>query len=98
VNRIQKVLEDANVKLSSVASNVVGVSGRSMLEAIIEGESDPNRLAQLARRKLRGKIPQLAVALEGRITDHHRFMLETLLGQVTYLDGVVDASPAGSKK
>ena len=68
-NRIQKVLEDANVKLGSVASDVLGVSGRAMLEAIVEGEQDPTRLAEMARRRLRKKIPELRVALEGRIRD-----------------------------
>ena len=62
-NRIQKVLEDANIKLASVASNVLGASGRAMLEALVAGEEDPQRLADLAQRKLRAKIPQLRLAL-----------------------------------
>lgn len=82
-NRIQKVLEDANVKLGSVVSDVVGVSGRQMLQAIIHGESDPEHLADLARRRLRGKIPQLQQALYGKITDHHRWMLRLLWDQLT---------------
>jgi transposase len=74
-NRIQKVLEDANVKLGSVASNVVGVSGRLMLEAIVGGQDDPAQLADLARRRMRSKIPELEQALYGKLTGHHRWML-----------------------
>jgi len=81
-NRIQKVLEDANVKLGSVASNVVGVSGRLILEAIIAGQDDPAQLADLARRRLRSKIPQLEQALFGRLTAHHRWMLRLLMDQL----------------
>jgi len=80
-NRIQKVLEDANVKLGSVASNVLGASGRSMLEAMVAGEDDPAQLADLARRRLRSKIPQLQQALYGKLTGHHRWMLKLLLDQ-----------------
>ena len=80
-NRIQKILEDANIKLGSVASDVVGVSGRQMLQAIISGESDPVQLADLARRRLRGKIPQLQEALYGNISEHHRWMLALLWDQ-----------------
>jgi transposase len=71
VNRIQKVLEDANIKLASVASDILGASGRAMLQALIGGEADPDRLAELAQRRLRGKIPQLRVALHGAVTEHH---------------------------
>jgi transposase len=81
-NRIQKVLEDANVKLSSVASDVVGVSGRRMLEAMMAGTSDPKQLADLAQRRLREKIPQLEEALCGRLTAHHRWMLRLLWDQL----------------
>ena len=81
-NRIQKVLEDANVKLGSVASNVVGASGRLMLEAIVAGQDDPAQLADLAKRRLRAKIPQLEQALYGKLTDHHRWMLKLLLDQL----------------
>ena len=81
-NRIQKVLEDANVKLASVASDVVGVSGRRMLDAIIAGVDDPQQLADLARRSLRSKIPQLQQALYGRISEHHRWMLRLLRDQL----------------
>src|ERR1700719_5001109 len=74
-SRIQKVLEDANGKLASVATNVLGKSGRAMLEDIITGEDDPEHLASLALGHLRVKIPQLRLALEGKIRSHHRFLL-----------------------
>lgn len=74
-NRLQKFLEQANIKLRSVASNALGVSGRQMLEAIIAGQEDAGQLAKLARGKLKNKIPELERALEGRIRDHHRFLL-----------------------
>ena len=80
-NRIQKFLEQANLKLSSVASNALGVSGRQMLEAIIAGQNDPEQLAQLARGRLKNKIPQLEQALEGRVRDHHRFLLDQYLDE-----------------
>jgi transposase len=89
-NRIQKTLEDANIKLASVASDVLGASGRDMLKAIIKGENDPIVLANLARQKLRAKIPQLQEALSGEIEDHHRFLLGTLMEQVEFLQGQID--------
>lgn len=89
-NRIQKVLEDANIKLASVAADVLGVSGRAMLEAIIAGQDDPAELAELAKRRLRAKLPQLRDALRGKVTTHHRFLLQTLLKQVDGLDGLVN--------
>lgn len=82
VNRIHKVLEDANIKLASVASEVLGVSGRSILERLMAGEQDPVRLAGLAQRKLQGKIPELETALQGRLTEHHRFLLRLLWKQL----------------
>lgn len=82
-NRIQKVLEDANIKLASVATDVLGVSGRAMLQAIAAGEDDAQKLAQLARKGLRKKLPQLRLALEGRIRDHHRFLLRQLFEELT---------------
>jgi transposase len=88
-NRIQKVLEDANIKLGSVASDVLGVSGREMLQAIVAGEGDPEKLADLARRRLRAKIPELQLALRGRVTDHHRFLLRLLLEHVGHLEGLI---------
>jgi transposase len=80
-NRIQKFLEQANLKLSPVASNTLGVSGRQMLEAIIAGQDNPQQLAKLARGKLKNKIPQLEQALEGRVRDHHRFLLAEFLDE-----------------
>jgi transposase len=91
VNRIHKVLEDANLKLSTVASDIMGVSGRAMLQAIVAGETDPARLADLARRRLRAKQAALTEALYGRITDHHRFLLGRLLAQVTFLEQEIAA-------
>src|SRR5215469_4149667 len=75
VNRLPKELEDANLKLASVATEILGASGRAMLEALIEGRKNPTQLADLAQRPLRSKIPELEKALEGHLTDHHRFML-----------------------
>ena len=89
-NRIQKTLEDCNVKLSSVASDVMGASGRDMIKAIIRGEEDPMKLADLARQRLREKIPQLQEALCGEIKDHHRFLLGMLMDQVEFLEGQVE--------
>jgi transposase len=82
VNRIQKVLEDANIKLASVAADIMGASGRAMLEALIAGREDPVQLADLAQRQLRGKIPELEKALQGHVTEHHRFMLRLLWKQL----------------
>ena len=84
-NRIQKVLETANIKLGSVASDVLGASGRKMIEALIAGEKDITVLADLAQRQLRGKIPELQRALEGELTDHHCF-LRQLLEQYDFLE------------
>jgi transposase len=89
-NRIHKGLEDANIKLSSVATDVLGVSGRAMLEALIHGEEDPVKLADLAQRRLRGKIPQLEKALKGHLTEHHRFMLQLLWKQLAEQEELID--------
>jgi len=88
-NRVQKVLEDANIKLASVATDVMGVSGRDMLEAIIAGEGDAEKLADKARKRLRNKIPALQTALRGRVTEHHRFQLRLLLDHVTHLEELI---------
>src|SRR5437588_11732304 len=85
-SRMQKVLEDANVKLASVATNVLGKSGRAMLEDIISGEDDPEHLASLALGHLRVKIPQLRLALEGKIRSHHRFLLRCLVDQIQFVE------------
>jgi len=89
VNRIQKVLEDANIKLASVAADIMGVSGRAMLEALIAGREDPVQLADLAQRQLRGKIPELEKALEGHLTEHHRFMLRLLWKQLAQQEELI---------
>ncbi len=86
VNRVQKTLESANIKLGNVASNVMGVSGRAMLEALINGTSSPAEMAELAKGRLREKRQQLDKALEGRVKPHHRFVLSELLCQVDNLD------------
>lgn len=83
-NRIQKVLEDANIKLGSVASDVLGVSGRKMLQALMAGEQDPQQLAKLAQGRLREKIQQLQLALEGHFTDHPRLQLKLWLEFVAF--------------
>lgn len=86
VNRLQKVLEMANVKLAAVATDVLGKSGRDMLEAIIGEQADPEVLAELARGRLRAKLPQLRQALEGRVEAYHRFLLERLLAHIDFLE------------
>jgi transposase len=88
-NRIQKVLEDANIKLGSVATDVLGVSGRDMIEALIAGETDPEHLADKARKRLRAKIPALQAALCGRVTDHHRFQLRLLMDHLTHVETLI---------
>lgn len=88
-NRIQKVLETANIKLGSVASDVLGVSGRKMIEALLGGEKDLTVLAEMARGQLRQKIPQLQRALEGELTEHHRFLLRQLLEQYDFLENKI---------
>jgi transposase len=90
VNRVHKVLEDANIKLGAVATDIMGKSGKDMIRAIINGEKDSAEMADLARRQLRGKIPQLQLALEGHVTDHHRFMLSELMEQLDHLDEKID--------
>jgi len=85
-NRIHKLLADTNVKLDTVASDILGVSGRAMLQALLRGETDVEKMADLAEGRLRGKIPQLRLALEGHVTAHHRFVLERLLAHLDFLD------------
>ena len=82
VQRLEKLLEDAGIKLSSVASQITGVSGRAMLEALIAGQRDPATLADLARRRMRSKIPALTEALTGRFGEHHAFMARLFLDRV----------------
>src|SRR4029453_7155445 len=80
--RVEKLLEDAQIKLSVVASDIFGVSGRAMLAALIQGERDPTRLAEVARTRLRAKRGQLREAFTGQFSDHHAFLLATMLGRV----------------
>jgi transposase len=88
-NRIHKTLEDANIKLGSVASDVLGASGRAMIRALIGGQTDAGELAELARGRLREKVPALREALRGHLTAHHRFMLRQLMDHRQYLDGQI---------
>jgi hypothetical protein len=81
-NRIQKVLEDAKIKLAGVATDVLGASGRDMLDVFIAGATDPEALADLARERLRAMIPQVRLALRGRVTEHHRFLLRLHLDHI----------------
>jgi transposase len=89
VNRLQKTLEGANIKLSTVAANVVGVSGREILAALVAGQADPAVLADLAKGKLRAKIPALERALVGRFGPHQRFLVARQLGHLDDLDGLI---------
>ena len=94
VLRIQKMLEDANLKLTQVMSDIVGVSGRAILNALMAGETDPERLADLTRGRLKATRADLVDALHGRITDHHRFMIQVHLGQIDARDSAVAAIEA----
>ena len=86
-NRLLKVLETANIKLASVATDVFRMSGRLMLRAMIEGKAAPEEMAELAKGKLRSKIPQLELALEGKLEDHHRFLLKLQLDRLERVEG-----------
>jgi transposase len=90
VNRVQKVLESANLKLGDVARDVLGVSGRAMLNALLDGHASPEQIANLARGRLRDKHDQLVKALDGRIQPHHRFILTELLCQIDNLDETLE--------
>ena len=87
--RIQKTLEDANLKLTQVMSDIVGASGRAILTALIAGETDPERLADLTRGRLKATRADLVEALHGRVTDHHRFMIQLHLTQIDALGAAV---------
>jgi transposase len=89
IQRLQKTLEEANIKLDSVISDIMGVSGRAMIEAMIAGVRNPARLAALADRRLKASPKQLYDALHGRLTDHHRFMLKLYLEQYDALDKAI---------
>jgi transposase len=86
VNRLHKLLETANIKLGSVASDILGKSGRDMLDSLRQGVTDHTMLAELARGKLRGKLPDLREALEGRVEAHHRLLLGHLLDHIAFLE------------
>ena len=90
VNRVQQVLEDANIKLASVASDVMGVSARAMLDQIVQGQTDAALLAELAKGRLRDKQDLLLKALSGRVRPHHRFMLAQHLSHIDFLDEAID--------
>jgi len=89
-NRLQKVLEDANIKLASVASDILGKSGRRMLTAMANGENDPAKLADLALRKLRAKLADLEQAFEGGLSPHHRYMLDKLLRHLEFIEQEIE--------
>jgi transposase len=93
-NRVEKLLEDAQIKLSVVASDIFGVSGRAMLTALVAGERDPQKLAELARSRLRRKIPDLQEAFVGNVTDHHRFLLSRMLARIDTLSADIAAVEA----
>ncbi|PYV42147.1 MAG: IS110 family transposase [Acidobacteria bacterium] len=90
VNRLQKVLEDANIKLAGVATDVLGVSGRAMLEALVAGQTDPQQLAELAKGRMRKKMAQLRQALAGRFGPHHRFLISEHLSHIDFLDESIE--------
>jgi transposase len=91
VNRVQKLLEGANIKLSSVASNIMGVSARAMLAEIVAGQTDSQQMANLARGRMRNKIPELEKALTGRVQPHHRFVLAQQLDHIDYMDEKIES-------
>lgn len=90
-NRVEKLLEDAGIKLSVVASDIFGVSGRAMMDALVAGERDPKVLAGLARTRMRGKISRLQEAFTGRFGDHHAFLLARMLAHVDAIDADIAA-------
>jgi transposase len=91
VNRIHKTLEDANIKLASVATDIMGKSGRAILDALVEGKLDAQQMAELVHKRMEAKKPLLREALSGRVTDHHRFMLKSLLRQVDELAALIES-------
>jgi len=92
--RIQKTLETANLKLTGVLTDILGVSGRAILQALVAGETNPDRLAELARGRLKASRADLVAALHGRVTAHHRFLLQLHLAQIDALEGAVRAVEA----
>ena len=97
INRLHKVLETANSKLTSVVSDVWGKSGQNMIKAMIQGESDAQTLRELARGTLRGKLPQLQAALEGRIQPHHRLLLQQIFTHLRFLEASMRACAPGGR-
>src|ERR1700687_5664870 len=89
VQRLEKPLEDANIRLDSVIADIIGLPGRSMIEALIGGETDPDRLAALAHRRIKAPAEVLREALRGRVTRHHRFLLRLHLQQIDALDAAI---------
>src|SRR5574337_83109 len=89
IQRLQKTLEDANIKLDSMIADIIGLSGRRMIEALIEGETDPRALAALAHRRIKATPGELEAALRGRVTRHHRFALRLLLQHIDAIDAAV---------
>jgi transposase len=89
-NRLHKALEDTNIKLDCVATDILGTSGRAMLNALVSGTTDADVLADLARGKLRAKIPALREALEGRFETHHRIVIGAILAHLDFLDEQID--------
>jgi transposase len=90
VNRLHKALEDAGIKLDCVATDIMGKSGRDMLDALVSGERDPQVLANLARRQLRKKIPALRDALQGRFEEHHALWIGAILKHIDFLDEQIE--------
>lgn len=90
VNRLCKLLEDTGLKLTSVVTDVMGVSGRAMLAALVDGTTDPVVLAELARGRLRQKLPELRRALQGRFRRHHAFLVEQILAKIDFLDETIE--------
>jgi transposase len=93
-NRVEKLLEDAQIKLSVVASDIFGVSGRAMLAALVAGERDPKVLAQLARQRLRAKLSLLQEAFYGHCNDHHAFLVATMLERIDQTSAAIAALEA----
>jgi transposase len=94
VNRVQGVLERANIKLAAVATDIMGVSARAILAALVEGRADPATMAELAKRRMRSKIPLLEQALTGLVRDHHRQLLALQLAHIDFLDEQIDTLSA----
>src|ERR1700758_2994064 len=89
VNRLHKVLEDAGVKLATIATDIMGVSGRAMLTALVAGTTDPTVLAELAKTRMRARLPELRKALDAKFREHHGFLVSQILAHVDYLDEAI---------